>query len=135
MMREGAVDKLKGEKILRAVVLEWLYTFVAFTSMNPETSHNDELIKIPLWCWQGKEKINHCEIQYNVLYNKIIHSTGRDFTTPLSHLGKRHFPDSSSLYPSCFTQGEKNKAQKYIWKSQPRDEGPLRYRYFITEST
>ena len=62
MMWEGGVDKLKVEKFLRAVVLEWLYTFVAFTSMNQEASCNDELIKIPLWHWQGKEKRNHCEI-------------------------------------------------------------------------
>lgn len=48
MMWEGGVDKLKVEKFLRAVALEWLYTFVAFTSMNPEASCNDEPIKIPL---------------------------------------------------------------------------------------
>lgn len=48
MMWEGGVDKLKVEKFLRAIVLEWLYTFVAFTSMNPEASCNDKPIKIPL---------------------------------------------------------------------------------------
>lgn len=84
------MDCHENEKLLRAMVLGRGHPhFQGLTSRKP-------------WCsGRGRERVIIVKYTQRVFHNKDLVSRGKALPKTYPTLGKRHFPHSRPLWPSC----------------------------------
>lgn len=99
--------------------------FLGFYLQEPHQAfHNEELRVIPMWPQQSVGNIYYSKICLEYSFNKGLLAKGKDCPT-----WGRAFPclEPPLAFLSHLKEGgQGGKANKYLWRSQPRKTGPLK---------
>lgn len=109
-----------GSSLGRNPTLSWI-----FPPGTPPGVYSHHLGKIPLWLWQEGEESNPCEIHAELfpLQRPTFHR--KEFIRVLCSWEEGISLVSPSSSPPISSKRGKN-AEKQLWRSQPRDTGPLK---------